>query len=429
MKMEETNLKRSRLALYAALLFCLLVAPTYSSGAQDKTVQSFGQIAYAPALILHQYTAYASGITAQQYASYTHAFQIHYDANSAIIDSIHAIEASYLGLLYRNIHKVSTASPEWNYIQSQGWVLKDTQGNEVYSSLYGTSSRMVDIGNGNYQEWLASWIYNQTTLHSYSGVFCDDGFGAYPGEIFWDAKTSPINPRTGTTWTSSDIENALIGLYNHVRASLGSKIIVGNGVFDGDRWQSRKSGYEYVLSNTDINGVMGEDWWYHTSGASWLAEGSWKNSLDSLVELENTFIKNNSSKIFVPCGWIDCDGDIPLPSGANYDQVAKYAFASTLLGMQSNQIYLGMSNNETRLMQFYNSLFSISIGSPTNNYSMIINTHIYERNFTKCIVLVNPTNSPYNVTLNGTYTDLEGQIVGSFTMAPHTGDVLISVTT
>jgi len=426
--MEETNLTRSRFALYAMLFFCLLVAPIYSSGAKDATVQSSGQIAYAPLLTLHQYTAYASGITAQQYASYTGAFQIHYDANPSIIGSIHAIEASYVGLLYRNIHKVSTASPEWSYVESQGWVLKDIQGNEVGSSIYGTSSRLIDIGNSSYQRWLASWIYNQTTLHGYTGVFCDDGFGAYPGEIFWDANTSPINPRTGTTWTSADVENALIGLYNHIRAALGSKIIAANGVFDGDRWQSRKSAYQYVLNNTDINGLMGEDWWYHDSGASWLTEASWKNSLDSLAEIETTFIKNNLSKMFIPCSFVDLDGNNPLPSGATYYQVAMYAFSSTLLGIQSSQIYLGMSNNESRLMQFYDSLFSINIGSPINNYSMIVNTHVYERDFTKCIVLVNPTTSAYNVTLSGTYIDLNGQIAGSLILAPHTGDVLQPVT-
>lgn len=416
------------------LLSFLVISPSLSStNGPNVRVASGGMITYSThdPLTLHQYTFYNWQISASQYAACSDVIQIHYDndpSNPTLTERIHAIRANYIGLLYRNVHKIYSSSPENKTFFSNNWILKYSDRNPVPSTGGGW---IVDIGNSDYQSWLAEWIYDQTTLHGYEGTFCDDGFGVYRSEIWWDTANSSniINPRTGVVWTDQEVRDALVGVYTHLRTKMGSLLIVANGIFDGDRWQTRKDGYTYILNNTDISGVMGEAWWWHYSSAAWMSESSWKNSLDSLVEYETSYVKNNASKMFVPACLVDLDGNNPMPPGTSYTQMSRYGFASTLLGIQSSQDYLAMTNNGARLSEFYSNLFSINVGYPTGNYSLISGTHVYQRNYTNIKVLVNPTGTAYDVTLSGTYRNLNGQnVTRSITMPAHTGEILTLAT-
>jgi hypothetical protein len=424
--------------LFGIVLLLLIVSPSFSSVNDSNILATTGTVIYSSSqfqnLTLHQHTFYDWRITAQQFVSYTDAFQMHYDADnptdSNSIENIHVLRPDYIGLLYRNIHKVSSDSPEYSTFVSNGWLLRDTQGNVVFSSVYGTTSQMVDIGNPDYQSWLADWIYNQVTLHGYNGAFCDDGFGVYVGEIWWDADTvNIINPRTGTIWTDQEVRDALVGLYTHLRDKLPSSLIVPNGIYSGSRWQQRKVGYEYVIDRTGISGLAGEGWWRIPDSTVWYSEASWKSSLDSLMELESYFIKNNPSKMFIPFCYIDGDGvDNQLPPGATQLQVMRYGFASTLLGTNSSRIYLYFSNNPTRLQYAHDNLFSTNIGYPLSNYGIVSGTHLYQRTFSNALILVNPTNTPYQISLAGNYRTLDNNLVnGTYTMTAYTGDVLTPV--
>lgn len=428
----DYTVKTCHLLIVTTLLsLSLMVSSASSALNQTATISSTGNIAnpgsgFSASLKIHQYTAYKSGITAQQYADYTDCFQIHYDASATVMQAIHSIDPGFLGLVYRNLRKVSTGAPEYSYFDSHGWILKDANGNYVYSTTYGTSYRMADIGNPDYQSWLADWVYNETIRHGYNGTFLDEGFKAYTYEIWWDSSATPINPRTGTSWTDQQVQDAIVSIYNEIRNRYGAGyVIVTNGILNGDRWQSRKSGYNYLFAHSDLNGVMGEMWWWNYQSPTWYSETSWKNSLNGLVELENTFIKGNNSKMFVPGCFVDLDGDNPLPTGCTVNQMTRFGFASTLLGLDSSSLYLALSNTLSRLALFQSSIFSLNIGSPKGSYQQVNGTHIYQRDFTNATVLVNPTNTAYTVALTGTYTNLDGNsVTGTITLQPQTGEVL-----
>jgi hypothetical protein len=82
--------------------------------------------------------------------------------------------------------------------------------------------------------------------------------------------------------------------------------------------------------------------------------------------------------------------------------------------------------NTARLQDYANRYFSLNIGEPLGNYSLIPTTHVYQRTFSNALVLVNPTSTPYTVTLDRQYTNLDGATVsGSFTVSAYTGEVLI----
>jgi hypothetical protein len=360
------------------------------------------------------------GLTAQQLVSYTSAVE---SGTSSLMKSVHSLDSSYIGLDYCNLAKVSSTYS--SLFKANNWVLKGQNGAYVYETRFGYN--FADIGNPSYQQWIANWIYNDVTTQGFNGVFCDGGLNAYVGELWEFASSPPINPRTGTVWTDQQLQDAYVGLLNAIRAKLGnSLLIVVNGIWDGSRFQAHEAGYEYILGHTNVNGIMGEGWWSQFNQAQWYSEATWKSSLDSLVTLESYFVKGSSSKMFIPCCYIDCSGAASLPAGASTTQVARYGYASTLLGIQSSSDYLLMTNTPSRLQDYYTHYFSLNIGAPLGSYSIVPNTHVYQRSFSNALVLVNPTSTAYNVPLNGHYTDLNGAAVsGTYNMPARTGEVLL----
>jgi hypothetical protein len=95
-----------------------------------------------------------------------------------------------------------------------------------------------------------------------------------------------------------------------------------------------------------------------------------------------------------------------------------------LLGAKTNQNYLGLLADSTFNTQVMQPLYDAGIGTPTNDYYIISGTRVYSRDFTKAKVLVNPTDQPYSLTLTKDYTTLDGQIVSSINVEPHTGVIL-----
>jgi uncharacterized repeat protein (TIGR02543 family) len=85
--------------------------------------------------------------------------------------------------------------------------------------------------------------------------------------------------------------------------------------------------------------------------------------------------------------------------------------------------------NPTRLQDYSNRYFSLNVGTPLGNYSLVSATHIYQRSFSNALVLVNPTGTAYTVSLSGQYKNLNGATVsGSYVVSAYTGEVLMTTT-
>ena len=59
------------------------------------------------------------------------------------------------------------------------------------------------------------------------------------------------------------------------------------------------------------------------------------------------------------------------------------------------------------LLDEIQNLFKTDLGVPKGNYYVIEGTHVYERDFSKVKVLVNPTNDNYTVYLDEDYKILD----------------------
>jgi len=343
---------------------------------------------------------------------------------TAKMNQVHALNPNYKALVYRNLKDIYDYwTDEWNLTNNSGWLLKNASGSYLRSPTW-PENYLVDITNPDYQKWVAntikSWI-NQYPF--FDGVFADNSIGSDAGEWTWDSTSRPINPKTGTYFTDEEIRNAYIQLHREIKNAIGSKTLVCNGIWNGNRFYERFSSYNEIISNSPLDGIMSEGLWY-ADGGSWFSENDWLNSLNFLVWIQDNFLKNHLDRYFI--GVFYSTGT--LPQGCTQEQMTLYGFASTLLGAKNSQNYVSIGGDVYKypnLLAFVQRLRNIDIGYSENDYHVISGTHVYARDFSKAKVLVNPTASSYTVSLDGNYKTLDGTTVSSITMNAHMGTILL----
>jgi hypothetical protein len=368
----------------------------------------------------------------ETFASKSDMYIGHYWDAMKTIPKIHQLNPNYLGLLYRNIRSIWNVGHgeydpyEYKLFFDNGWVMRDAEGTIILTE---ENAIMVDVGNPNYQKWLANWYKSYLDDYGMNGAYLDNCLASY--EIMWATSQTPINPRTGKAWTNQEFKAAMIAIVNKVKDTIGSRLVVGNGIFNGQHFFDSSRQQTYIdLLNSKIDGVVSEGWISSRGSADWYSEDKWLESVDMVAWLE----KNLSNKILIVCaenaglefsGGQLPDGTYPtnLPTGVTKEQYGTYVFASLLLAAIGNKTYI---NFGYYLPEDYpQSLFKIELGNPMGAYYIVAGTDVYVRDFSKVKVLVNPTYSSYSVTLDGNYETFSGaKAPSSITVAPHTGVIL-----
>ena len=409
---------RVAVALFLLTLFlsgCLLLG--LASGLQSsQSISSHGVITYTIVFRAHGTSEFPQEqMTAEVITKNLDMFRCwYYYSHGKLVQEIHSIRPDVICLLYRNVRAIYDYSDEWQMALDKGWILKDSSGKLVHSTIW-PRNYMVDIGNTEYQKWVASWIKGYLDKYGFDGVFSDCGFHAITG-IWGGVTAQPMNPRTGNSWTSDEVIEAWCSLHREIRRAIGSKLNIVNGIFHGERFWRYQTIWVKLLSNCEIDGFMSEGLFNFDSG--FYSEDKWKKSVDFVVWIQENFLKQ-AGKIYLPHS--RCAVDL-IPADCTSEQMATFAFSSLLLGINKSQNCLSLMG--AMLSNEVQNLFKIDLGVPKGNYYVIEGTHVYARDFTKIKVLVNPTDHPYSVNLDGDYETLEGQIVSSVNMEPHTGLIL-----
>ncbi|MFH0791145.1 MAG: putative glycoside hydrolase, partial [Candidatus Omnitrophota bacterium] len=303
---------------------------------------------------------------------------------------------------------------EWRIASVNNWLLKDISG-QLISDKQWPENYAADIGNPDYQKWVANKIKEWLDRNRFfDGVFADCGLSAYVDEWQWGYTNKPINPRTGTDWKDEEVKQAHISLHKEIKKAIGSKLLTCNGIFHGERFYSHFDDYKEVISNSPLDGVMSEGMWQTLS-----SEQAWLESLKFLSWMEDDFLKKNANRYFIPVINKILSKDI------DRKQLVLYGVASTLLGVKTNQIYIGGMEKKLESLPFIRKLRSANIGKPINDYYVVTGTRIYTRDFTNGKVIVNPTLKNYNISLDRDYYTLDGKVVSELTMESHTGDILL----
>lgn len=212
------------------------------------------------------------------------------------IQDVHELKPNYKALVYRNIKQIyNYAKKEWRIALDNNWLLKDING-QLISDKQWPENYAVDIGNPDYQKWIANKIKRWLDENRFfDGIFADCGLSAYVGEWQWNYTNKPINPRTGIYWKDEEVRQAFIGLHKEIKKVIGSKLLICNGVFDGKRFYSHFDDYTEVISNSPLDGVMSEGMWQ-----TWPSEQPWIESLKFFSWMEDNFLKKNANRYFIP---------------------------------------------------------------------------------------------------------------------------------
>jgi hypothetical protein len=351
---------------------------------------------------------------------------------TAKMNQVHSLNPNYKALVYRNCMSIYDYWPnEWDYAESQGWLLKDANGNYV-TETDSSDNYVVDITSSAYQQWLgqkvALWLQQYPF---FDGVMADNSLKYGAAEFNSMCTSAPIDPQTGIYYTDQEIWNGCVGCLNAIINAIGpNKVVLANGIWNGAAFSSYgNTGYQYELSHLpNLTGVMSEGCLKDYSG-QWKSVSDWLSSIGLISWMQTNFL--STGKYFD----IGCqDASDILPSGATQEQVMMYGFCSALLAINGvsssgpeNNIDFNISPMDSTQLQLGQKMQSLSLGQASDSYYQVSGTQVYARDFTGGKVLVNPSFSAYMVSLNGTYTNFyDGTAASSSIAVPaYTGIVLL----
>ena len=422
------------LSFVIVLSFCILPSLSSAQPSLQLTISSSGSIIYPPPStnqikILRQ-TFQNWEWSASKFASITDVYQAHYNGLD-VYSQIKEINPEVLGFVYYNsIHVWKQGSSEYEAEKLQtfidnDWIMKDSNGN--YVNAYSGYAYYVDFGNPGYQSWLANWAKKYIAQYSLSGVSIDNWFCESSVWYYVEDSATPVNPRTGSAWTNQQICDAFKSLTLKVKQEIGSnKIVLVNGVYNGNHFFMSKRSQYYIdgIQNGGVDAVMSEAWVSSYDASAWYTEEIWKKGIDFAVWMEDNFDGNYFMTISADSSFAD-GFDFPADmTETQYEQYVTYCYASRLLSVNrlTSIMWLGYYFE----YPYPQSLFDINIGTPSESYHILGSSHVYTRNFSDGMVLVNPTYNSYSVTIGSGYKNvLTGETVSStITVQPHTALIL-----
>ncbi len=349
----------------------------------------------------------------------------HWDAVVSLLVPPKNARSDFKSLIYANTllrYSSGNNDPSGTFttFMNNGWLLQNSGGGYVTESG-GGSAYFVDVGNPAVWAWYANWLNGYVTQYNLDGVYLDNSccnLGA-----FYYATSTPINPRTGASWTSTEVLNAYIGFINQIKSTVGSdKIVLCNGVFNSysSHWNTNA---RELIAQSGLDGIVSEGWMGPYT-RNWIDESQWVGNIDLAVWMQSNLLASNPNGLFLAfCPQVSTNPDIYVASvdSVTTIQYTTYCYASLLLAAEysGNYIFFGTID------AYSQGLFNIDVGIPTNSYYKITGSHVYARDYTNAKVLVNPSSSPYTISLTGNYVTQEGASVGSsITVPSYTGIIL-----
>lgn len=288
----------------------------------------------------------------------------------------------------------------------------DSSNKRVESTNF--STYLMDVGSPAWQNAAATRCRDDLASASgaaaYDGCYFDmDNLAPLsPGYL----TSTPINPRTGGTWTNADWITALQQVNAAVRAAIPvDKLIAGVAISTPNRYALEKP----VLDGIDAG---------HTE--RWLRATTTKITAFPTETQWLTYVKMLAD--------IGARGDVALVqtklwvtgTAAQVDQWHRLGLASFLLA-QDGRSYYDFSTGKSMAQNTLDSTYYGDIGSPKPTGTATPWTHpqagVYRRDFTGAVVLVNTGTVAATVSLGGTFTDLDGHSVSSVSLPAHTGGI------
>jgi putative glycosyl hydrolase-like family 15 (GHL15) protein len=277
------------------------------------------------------------------------------------------------------------------------WFLKNQNGTTI-SPSYNSNEYIMDVGNAAYQQACVARAVTLAKQYGFDGVFWDDietNTFAFPSGIY-----SPEYP-TATAYYDSFLS---FTQYSGPQIRGQGLLSIGN-ICDATptQWQAL---------TTPMDGSEEEAF---GDGGAGLAQ-------------QIPFMANKLKDV----AWSEANGKYTLLHSYNTTEAGNtYSLAAMLLVAQSRSSYGTANNCYTYCETWYPEYTTAEqLGTPSGTYTTLANG-VLERRFANGIVLVNATSNsiPAFSLGGGTYTGSGLTSVGSVSMAPTTGYVLLADST
>jgi hypothetical protein len=306
--------------------------------------------------------------------------------------------------------QVSAAAPEQlNDLRTNrpDWLLYDRNRRATFSSA-NSQAPLLDIRNEAVRGTLAEESASLINTGQLDGVLLED-----VGVDLIRANAAPVF--TGTkSFTEQQRRDAVEGLLRAIRDRIPDKLIVIGGYAwrDGAAFAARKDEAQALATFAD--GIHIEHFLRTplSKTTEFKSEAEWKRDVDYL-----SVASQNNQLILLTT---------PLSNAeeALIRQWLNYATASYLLGKNGAYTYFQFASDD--LSYTNDPILSAPIGAPTEPYTKL-SSGIYQRRFSRGLVLVNPSGEQKRTTLEGTYQTPQGNSVESaITMGPRTGIILLN---
>jgi hypothetical protein len=309
------------------------------------------------------------------------------------VQKIKSLNPSFKAIFYKDaLTHDEGASRDW-----EDWYVHDAQtGSRLVNKDWGWY--LMDIGKQSYRISLANSIRNSLANNPvFDGVFLDDISGSIASDLFYRAhsKETGIIPQfIIDTWHSN-----MKMLLMQIKMVIPNKLVIIN------------TGY----TNTDYfvisDGLMYEAFCH----ANWQSYGKyypeWQKKLDNMIAV------SNSGRIYLAQSGIQKDA-----TDSQTAKTAKYCYSMFLLGANINSHFY-FSKNYRGVTYFPE--WDVDVGNPVENYHSRPGTPIYEREYSKGLVVINPSAESVLINLEEKYKNLDGNIVDTITLGRHEGEILL----
>ena len=282
---------------------------------------------------------------------------------------------------------------------TEGWYVHDAQtGSRLINKNWGWY--LMDIGNASYRTSLAHRIKNDLDANPvFDGVFLDDVWPrATSGSSFVREGTADPGVLPQSVIDSWQVSMRL--LLGEVKASIGRRLLIINtGV--------------YIDYFTLADGQMYEAFCH----ANWQPfreyYPDWQKGLERMI------VANHSGKIYL--------AQSGIKDGATDTQIKitqRYCFAMFMLGANTNAYFYFKPSMKYQGVTYFPE-WDIDIGSPMEDYHARTGTPTYEREYSKGLVLINPSSESVQINLGTKYKTLGGEITDTITLGSHEGEILL----
>jgi hypothetical protein len=303
--------------------------------------------------------------------------------------------------LYHKGTAVDGSDLTWIKNNHPNWLLRTKSGSLLKSS-WGTY--LIDPGGSGVRQWEADYA-KQSQSDGWTGVFLDSmglyGFSGFTG--------TPINPRTGSAYTTSQWIKDEEGLAEAVNSAISVPLLI-NGLRTGPGYFKSTSPLVSGIQAGEFEGCFRDA---SSKITNYPSATSW---LSMVKALEDVQAKGRTALCWTKT-WTSATNS-QIKSWHNF------ALASFLLANAGSEQFFFSGHRSDNGNTWYGD-DTYAIGSPSGGLKSN-SAGAYYRAYTKGMVVVNPTGGSVNVSLGSTYTTPGGSRVTTLNVSAHTGVILTS---